>query len=74
MIAGVPPNWFPLAPPLLAAATAVSVLAIAGFGPITPAAVYLAVATLLVALARLAVAFVEGVTPPSTPSRRAPMI
>ena len=60
MIAGLPPNWFPLAPPLLAAATAVSVLAIAGFGPITPAAVYLAVATLLVALGRLAVAFVEG--------------
>ena len=60
VIAGVPPNWFPLAPPLLAAATAVSVLAIAGFGPITPAAVYLAVATQLGARGRLAEAFVEG--------------
>ncbi|MEZ0342929.1 putative bifunctional diguanylate cyclase/phosphodiesterase [Mycobacterium sp. pV006] len=55
-----PPTWAPLAAPLLAACAAIGVLAAAGYISITPAARWLAVATLLAALARLAVAFFEA--------------
>ena len=55
-----PPTWAPLAAPLLAAAAAISVLVAYRYTPITQAASYLAVATLLGALGRLAVAFFEA--------------
>ncbi|HET6735186.1 diguanylate cyclase domain-containing protein, partial [Mycobacterium sp.] len=58
--AHVPPIWLPLAAPLVAAATAITVLVAARYTPVTPAAGYLAAATLLAALGRLAVAFFEA--------------
>jgi hypothetical protein len=56
----VPPIWLPLATPLAAAAAAMIVLGIAGYVAITPAASYLAVATLVAALVRVALAFLEA--------------
>jgi diguanylate cyclase len=58
--ARVPPIWAPLAAPLLAAAAAIGVLVAASYVRVTPAASSLAVATLLAALGRLAVAFFEA--------------
>jgi diguanylate cyclase len=58
--ARVPLPWLPLAAPLLAAAAAIGVLVAANYTSITPAATLLAVATLLAALARLALAFFEA--------------
>ena len=59
-IARVPPTWLPLAAPLVAAAAAISVLVAASYVQITPGGGYLAVATLLAALGRLATAFSEA--------------
>ena len=59
-IARVPATWLPLAVPLLAAAAAISVLVATRYVHITPVADYLAVATLLAALGRLAAAFFEA--------------
>jgi diguanylate cyclase (GGDEF)-like protein len=58
-VARVPATWLPLAAPLLAAAATIGVLVAANYTPVTPAAIYLAVATLVAALARLALAFFE---------------
>ncbi len=55
-----PPIWAPLAAPLLAAGAAVAALIAPRYLPITAAAAWLAVATLLAALGRLAVAFFEA--------------
>jgi len=55
-----PPTWAPLAAPLLAACAAISVLAAARYLPMAPVAGWIAVATLLAALGRLAVAFLEA--------------
>ncbi|MGB2922610.1 MAG: EAL domain-containing protein [Mycobacterium sp.] len=55
-----PPGWAPLAVPLLAPCVAISVLAVARYLPLAPAADWLAVATLLAASGRLAVAFLEA--------------
>lgn len=52
------PAWLPLAPPLLAGA--VSLLLAASDGLVTQVATYLAVASLVAALGRLAVAFMEA--------------
>jgi diguanylate cyclase (GGDEF)-like protein len=59
-IARVPPIWLTLATPLLAAAAAMIVLGVAGYVAITPVASYLAAATLLAALVRVALAFLEA--------------
>jgi diguanylate cyclase (GGDEF)-like protein len=59
-IARVPPTWLPLAAPLLATAAATSLLVLDDYTPITPAARFLAAATILAALGRLAVAFREA--------------
>ncbi len=59
-ITRVPPTWAPLAAPLFAAAAAISVLMAARYTPITAVASFLAGATLLAALGRLAVAFFEA--------------
>ena len=55
-----PPTWAPLAAPLLAGGAAISVLAAASYIPMAPVASWMAVATLLAALGRLAVAFFEA--------------
>ncbi|MDT5330289.1 MAG: hypothetical protein QOF31_1586 [Mycobacterium sp.] len=59
-IARIPATWLPLGVPLLAALAAISVLVAARYTSITPAATFLAVATLLAALGRLAAAFWEA--------------
>ena len=59
-IARVPAAWLPLAASLVAAAAAISVLVAASYAQISTVAVYLAVATLLTALGRLAKAFSEA--------------
>jgi diguanylate cyclase (GGDEF)-like protein len=56
----VPAIWLPLAAPLVVAAAAISVLVASRYVHITPVANYLAVATLLAALGRLAAAFFEA--------------
>jgi diguanylate cyclase (GGDEF)-like protein len=58
--AHVPPTWAPLVAPLLAAVAAISVLMAVHYTPITSVAGWLAAATLLAALGRLAVAFFEA--------------
>jgi diguanylate cyclase (GGDEF)-like protein len=59
-ITPVPPTWLPLAVPLLAAAAAISVRVAGRYVQITPVADYLALATLLAALVRLAAASFEA--------------
>jgi diguanylate cyclase len=59
-IARVPAAWLPLAASLVAAGAAISVLVAASYAQISTVAVYLAVATLLTALGRLAKAFPEA--------------
>ena len=59
-VARVPATWLPLAAPLVVAAVAISVLVTTRQVHITLVANYLAVATLLAALGRLAAAFFEA--------------
>ncbi len=59
-VARVPATWLPLAAPLVVAAAAISVLVATRYVHITPVASYLAVATLLAALGRLAAAFFDA--------------
>jgi hypothetical protein len=59
-VARVPATWLPLAAPLVVAAAAISVLVATRYVHITLVASYLAVATLLAALGRLAAAFFDA--------------
>ena len=59
-VARAPATWLPLGAPLVVAAAAISVLVATRYVHITPVANYLAVATLLAALGRLAAAFFEA--------------
>ena len=59
-IAGVPPTWLPMTLPVLAAAAAISVRVTGRYVQISPVADYLALATMLAALGRLAAASFEA--------------